>query len=67
MEDGAIYWDRVTQSYLEFNGTDWEEVPSSRMQEILDNKQYIDMPNQAFFSFLNPRRIYFGLKLSLAL
>jgi hypothetical protein len=32
---------------------------------VIDDKAYIDMPNMDTFTFLNPRRIFFGLRLSL--
>ncbi len=67
VRDGAIYWDRVTRNYYEFTGTDWQEASKSKMDKIIENKQYIDMPNQTYFTFLNPRQIYFGLKLSVEL
>jgi len=34
------------------------------LKRILDTKAYIDMPNLTYFTFLNPRDIKFGLKLS---
>jgi hypothetical protein len=33
----------------------------------LKNKSYIDMPNQTFFTFLNPRDIFWGLRVTLQL
>lgn len=32
-----------------------------------DNKSYIDMPNQSYFTFMNPRDIYWGLRLNVTL
>jgi hypothetical protein len=44
----------------------WDENASdSQKDEWRKNKSYIDMPNQEYFAFLNPRDIYWGLKLSL--
>ena len=63
--DGAIYWDKTSQSYFEHSGDQWTAVDDGRVNTIIENKQYIDMPNQAFFTFLNPRNVYFGLKLSI--
>ena len=63
----AIYWDKNTDRYMEHNGTQWVKVDEGKMHTIIQNKQYIDMPNQQFFTFLNPRDIYFGLKLSISL
>jgi hypothetical protein len=31
---------------------------------VLDDKAYIDMPNQETFTFLDPRKIFFGIRLS---
>jgi len=33
-------------------------------QYVLDNKAYIDMPNQEYLAFLNPRDVYFGVRMS---
>ncbi|MBK7630395.1 MAG: TonB-dependent receptor [Ignavibacteriales bacterium] len=44
----------------------WDDNASqSQKDEWTKNKSYIDMPNQEFFAFLNPRDIYWGLKLSI--
>ena len=43
----------------------WDENASeSQKDEWRKNKSYIDMPNQEYFAFLNPRDVYWGLKLS---
>jgi len=39
-----------------------DDAPESQKEEWRKNKSYIDMPNQEFFTFLNPRDIYWGLK-----
>jgi hypothetical protein len=60
----AIYWDRSTGKYMENPGTGWKEVDQARMNRILDDKAYIDMPNMDFLVFLNPRQIFWGMKVS---
>lgn len=67
IQSGVIYWEKFTGKYYEFDGTKWGLVDQSKMDTILENKQYIDMPNLEYFSFLNPRKIFFGLRLSVAL
>lgn len=43
----------------------WDPNASeSQKKEWEKNKSYIDMPNQEYFTFLNPRDIFWGLKLS---
>jgi len=68
-EKGVIYWDRSTQKYMEYNPEtqQWSEVDHARMKKILDTKAYIDMPNQSSFWFLNPRRVSFGIRVTLNL
>ena len=41
-----------------------ENVDKSYYESVLKNKQYIDMPNQSYYVFLNPRDIFFGLNIS---
>lgn len=72
---GAIYYGRFDDgvtvhdpAYWEYVGegdaAEWVRVSDSRMDKILDDRAYIDMPNQTSFSFLNPRQIFFGVQLS---
>jgi hypothetical protein len=35
-----------------------------RLDQILEDKAYIDMPNLTYFTFLNPRNVFWGVKLS---
>lgn len=65
--DNLIYYQRSTGTYLNYSGGQWSEVESSRMQQILDDKAYIDMPNNTSFTFLNKRQIYFGVNISFKL
>jgi hypothetical protein len=60
-----IYYEHETQKYLEFQNGAWREVDAARLRNVLDNKAYIDNPNQSFLTFLNPRQFYFGIRLSL--
>jgi outer membrane receptor protein involved in Fe transport len=62
-----IYWDATTRDYYEYSNSAWEKVDDSKMDKILEDKAYIDMPNFKFFTFLNPRDIYFGLKFNISL
>jgi len=60
----VIYYERTSGSYMNFVDGAWSEVPGGRMDQILEDKAYIDMPNQTSFNFLNPRQIFFGLRTS---
>ena len=65
--NGLIYYDETSKGYYEFVNASWQVVDSSRMDKIIKDKSYIDMPNLGFFTFLNPRDIYFGLKFNISL
>lgn len=64
---GTIYYDAASGQFMQNDGNGWNKVDQSKMDKILEDKAYIDMPNQGFFSFLGNRDIYFGLKLNFAL
>jgi len=59
----AIYYDASTKQYLQWSDG-WQEVSKSRIKKVLDDKAYIDMPNQTYFTFLNPRSTFFGISIS---
>ena len=63
-EPGVIYYENATGIYLNYNEGAWAPVTKERMNKILEDKAYIDMPNHTCFTFLNPRQIYFGLRVS---
>jgi len=63
----VIYYDKPTGKYFNYVNSQWSEVDNNKMNKILDDKAYIDMPNNSSFDFLNPRQIFFGLNLSFKL
>ncbi|MBA4251672.1 MAG: TonB-dependent receptor [Chlorobiaceae bacterium] len=63
----AIYWDKLSNGFYQYVNGAWAAVERSRIDEIMKNKSYIDMPNQDFFTFLNARQVYFGIKFSFEL
>jgi outer membrane receptor protein involved in Fe transport len=62
-----IYYDQPTKRYMNYVNGGWSEVDQARMQQILDDKAYIDMPNNSSFDFLNPRQFFYGLSVSFKL
>ncbi|MEO8398930.1 MAG: carboxypeptidase-like regulatory domain-containing protein, partial [Ignavibacteriaceae bacterium] len=42
----------------------YPNASDDQKNEWRKNKSYIDMPNQDFFNFLNPRDVFWGMKLS---
>jgi hypothetical protein len=61
----AYYYDASTKSYCHWNGNKWSYVNDSVIQDVLDKKAYIDMPNLGYMTFLNPRDVYFGVKFNI--
>jgi outer membrane receptor protein involved in Fe transport len=64
---GLVYWEKPTGTYKEYVNGAWKPVDESRLQKILDDKAYIDMPNNTSFNFLNPRQFFYGLSVSIKL
>jgi len=62
--DRPIYYDASTKKFMDYQDGQWNEVSKSRMDKILEDKAYIDMPNLSYFTFLNPRDIYFGINIT---
>ena len=60
----VFYYEMSTKRYLQFANDAWGEVDKGRINKVLDDKAYIDMPNQTSFNFLNPRQIFFGIRTS---
>jgi hypothetical protein len=58
----AFYFDESSNGYYQWNGSTWNKVADSKIQEVMDNKAYIDMPNLEYTGFLNPRNIFWGIK-----
>ena len=60
-----FYYVQEQATYYQFVDGAWQQVPQGRLDQVLEDKAYIDMPNQEFFWFLNPRRIFWGIRFSL--
>ena len=61
----TIYYDNATESYQQWTESGgWELVNQSFYDQVIRDKQYIDMPNQLYYVFLNPRDIFIGLSIS---
>ncbi len=60
-----IYYDDATETFMQWTEEGgWAEVDKSYYDKVIENKAYIDMPNQTYYVFLLPRDIFFGLSLS---
>lgn len=57
-------WAQDTDQYSRWTGSGWERVPQDQVDKVIKDKAYIDMPNGHVMGFLNPRDVYFGIRLS---
>lgn len=64
-DPGVIYWEYETRTWLEYQDGGWAPADQRKVDDALDNKAYIDMPNQNYLTFLNPRDVYWGLRITL--
>jgi outer membrane receptor protein involved in Fe transport len=60
----AIYYDASTEQYWQYTNNQWSQVDQARIDQINKDKAYINMPGASTFWFLNPRQIFFGLRVS---
>ncbi|MBN1155312.1 TonB-dependent receptor [candidate division KSB1 bacterium] len=60
----AWYYEDASKSYYQWLDEQWVEVEKQALDKALDDKAYIDMPNASTYWFLDPRKIYFGLRIS---
>ncbi len=56
-----LYYEQTTETYYQYVDGGWVIADPGFLDEVLENKAYIDMPNQTYFTFLNPRDTYFGI------
>ena len=60
----ALYYVRATGQYMQWSNNQWVPADQNRVDQVLKDKAYIDMPNLNYFTFLNPRQIFWGLRVS---
>ena len=63
-KEGVIYWEYDSRQYLVYDDGAWGPADTYVVDQAIRDKAYIDMPNQSFLTFLDPRDIYWGIRLS---
>jgi hypothetical protein len=63
-EAGTIYWENDSRTYLEYQNGAWQSADQAKVDQALEDKAYIDMPNQNYLTFLDPRDFYWGVRLT---
>jgi outer membrane receptor protein involved in Fe transport len=62
--DRPLYYVPDEGQYYQWNGSAFTPADGGYVSQVLDDKAYIDMPNQTWSTFLNPRNVSFGLRLN---
>ena len=60
----ALYYNSIEDKYYQWDGSGFVDADGNFVDKVLDDKAYINMPNQRFFNFLDPRTIRFGVRFS---
>ncbi|MEA2078096.1 MAG: carboxypeptidase-like regulatory domain-containing protein [Candidatus Marinimicrobia bacterium] len=60
----ALYYDNVSESYFAWDGSAFVAADQAHVDQVYKDKAYINMPNIDSFTFLNPRKISFGITLN---
>jgi len=60
----VLYFVQATKKYMEFTGGSWKTADQGFVDQVMKDKAYIDMPNETYRTFLNPRSVVFGLRIS---
>jgi hypothetical protein len=62
-----LYYQALDGQYYQWVSGAWQLADQALVDKTLETKAYIDMPNQDWFNFLNPRAFYFGVRFSIEL
>ncbi|MFV1883702.1 MAG: TonB-dependent receptor [Balneola sp.] len=60
----ALYYNTTEAKYYQWNGSAFVDADKGYVDKVLDEKAYINMPDQRYFNFLDPRTIRFGIRFS---
>lgn len=59
-----LYYNEADATYYQFRNGSWVQADRSFVNQVLDDKAYIDMPNLTSFAFFNPRNVIFGVRIT---
>jgi hypothetical protein len=61
---GPLYYVENENDYYVWDGGSFAKADAGRVEQVLEDKAYIDMPNISYLTFFHPRQVTFGLRLS---
>ncbi|HEX9933822.1 MAG TPA: TonB-dependent receptor, partial [bacterium] len=59
-----IYYEGTSSQYWQYTDNQWTQVSQERIDQINQDKAYIDMPSPSTYWFVNPRSVIFGARIS---
>jgi hypothetical protein len=59
-----FYYEHSTNKYYQWVNSAWQPADLNQVNKALDNKAYICNPPESWAAFLNPRNLFFGLRMS---
>ena len=59
-----LYYDYENNEYYQFKNGVMTKADSKLVDQVLEDKAYIDMPNMNFLNFINPRTFRLGFRVS---
>ena len=62
--ENVLYYDHEAGNYYRWDGTNFAAADNSFVDDVKKDKAYIDMPNEWHRTFLNPRTISIGVRVS---
>ncbi len=62
--DRALYYDNASESYFVWEENEYIPADQEFVDGVYDHKAYINMPDIESFTFLNPRKVTFGITLN---
>ena len=62
--ENVLYYDHEAGLYYLWDGTNLGPAPGSFVDDVKKDNAYIDMPNEWHRTFLNPRTISIGVRVS---
>ncbi|MGH7450182.1 MAG: outer membrane beta-barrel protein, partial [bacterium] len=60
----VLFYVESTRRYMEYRNGAWQTADRGFVDQVLKDKAYIDMPNETYRTFLNPRSVVFGMRIS---
>lgn len=59
-----LMYSRGSSTYFQYQNGSWQTADAQYVQQVLDDKAYINMPDNVSQTFLNPRSVRFGVRFS---